>query len=234
MSRKKYFLVVDTETAEGVDTNPLPYDIGYAICDRAGNIYRMRSFVVPEVFLDLKESMQSAYYAEKIPKYWEDLKRGTRKLTPMWQIYKTMRQDIKDFKITTVCAYNMSFDRTALNNLIRYVSKSKRRFWFPFGIEYNCIWHEACQLLLARRSYIKFALENDLISPSGNIQTSAEATFKYLTEQVEFLESHTGLEDVLIEIEIMAKCYAQKKKMDKSINRLCWRLPQQKRKELGL
>lgn len=225
--------MVDTETCEGTDC-PIPYDVGYAICDRAGNIYRMRSFVVSEIFLDLKESMKSAYYAEKIPRYFDDLKQGTRTLAPMWQIYKTMRQDIKDFKITTVCAYNMSFDRTALNNLIRYVSKSKKRFWFPFGIEYNCIWHEACQLLLARRSYIRFALENDLVSPSGNIQTSAEATFKYLTKQVEFLESHTGLEDVLIEIEIMAKCYAQKKKMDKSINRLCWRLPQQKRKELGL
>lgn len=234
MSKRKYFLVVDTETAEGVDTNPLPYDIGYAIADRHGNIYLERSFVVADVFLDLKESMQSAYYAEKIPRYWEDIKQGKRTLTPMWNVYKTMQQDIKDYGISTVCAYNMSFDRTALNNLIRYCSKSKRRFWFPFGMTYNCIWHEACQMLLARRSYIQFALKNNLVSSSGNLQTSAEATFKYLTKQAEFLESHTGLEDVKIEVDIMAKCYAQKKKMDKSINRLCWKIPQKKRKELGL
>jgi hypothetical protein len=32
----------------------------------------------------------------------------------------------------------------------------------------------------------------------------------------------------------MAKCFATHKKMDKSINTACWRLPQKKRKELEL
>ena len=76
MSRKKeYFLIIDTETANDID-QPLPYDIGYAICDRQGNIYLARSFVVAEIFLDYQDLMQSAYYAEKIPQYWEDIKRA--------------------------------------------------------------------------------------------------------------------------------------------------------------
>lgn len=234
MSRKKLFLVVDVETAEDTDTNPLPYDIGYAVADRKGNIYLERSFIVADIFLDLADSMKSAYYAKKIPHYWEDIKAGKRTLAPMWNIYKIMRNDMRAYRIDTVCAYNMSFDREALNNLVRYCSKSRKRYWFPFGTTFNCIWSMACQMLLARRSYIQFALKNGLVSNAGNLQTSAEATFKYLTKQVEFIESHTGLEDVKIEVDIMAKCYAQKKRMDKSINRMCWRLPQNKRKELGL
>lgn len=234
MAKKKLFLVLDCETAEEVDVNPLPYDVGYAICDRYGNIYLERSFVIADIFLDLKESMQSAYYHEKIPRYWTEIQSGQRTLTTFWNVWRTIKQDLKNYGISTVCAYNCHFDRMALNNLVRYCTKSKYRWFFPWGTQFNCIWNEACQLLLARRSYIQFALKNDLVSPSGNIATSAEATFRYLTKQIDFLESHTGLEDVRIEVQIMAECYRQKKKMDKEINRLCWKIPQQKRKELGL
>ena len=55
-----------------------------------------------------------------------------------------------------------------------------------------------------------------------------EAVYAYMTKNADFDESHTGLADVLIETEIMAKCFAQHKKMDKSINRSCWRIPQKK------
>lgn len=234
MSRKKHFLVVDVETCNDLDF-PIPYDIGYAICDRKGNIYLERSFIIPEVFYDYRESlMQSAYYANKIPQYDKDIKNGIRKVIPMWKARKIMLEDMKDFNVYTVCSYNCSFDRKALNTLIRYISKSFWRYWFPRGVTYECIWSMACQLLLARKSYIKFALKNNMVSPSDNLQTSAEATYKYLIGDENFLESHTGLEDVKIEVDIMAKCYAQKKKMDKSINRLCWKIPQKKRKELGL
>ena len=232
MSRKKYYLVLDVETAEDVDTNPLPYDLGYAICDKRGNIELQRSFVIADIFLDLKTSMQSAYYHEKIPKYWDDIKAGKRTLTTFWKVWDTVRQDIKDYKIDTVCAYNAGFDRKALNNLIRYCTKSKYRWFFPYGIEFNCIWHMACQVLMARPTYINFCLKNELYSKSNNIMTSAECAYKYITWQTDFEESHTGLEDVKIEIEIMKYCYRQKKKMDKGINRLCWRIPQIKRKEI--
>ena len=236
MSKQKLYLVLDVETCEDVDTNPLPYDIGYAICNKYGDIFLERSFVVADTFLDLKESMQSAYYAQKIPQYWEDIKQGKRTLTTFWNIYRTIHKDIKDYKIKTVCAYNAYFDRGALNNLIRYCSKSWKRWFFPFGIEYHCIWHEACQVLMSRKSYINFALKHNLISKSKqkNIQTNAEAVYRYITGDLNFEEEHTGLEDVHIEVKIMAECYRQKKKMERGINRLCWKLPQQKRKELKL
>ena len=231
--RKEMYLVIDTETANSIE-QPLPYDIGYAVCDRFGHIVLERSFVVAEIFLDHKEMMKSAYFAEKIPHYWEDIKNGTREIKSIFNIRKQIKEDMKKYRIKKVGAYNMAFDKRALNNVIRYCSKSLIRWFFPFGTEFFCIWHLACQVLLNSTSYIKFALQNGLESEAGNIQTSAEACYKFLINSVDFTEEHTGLEDVRIEIDIMAKCFSTHKKMDKNINTSCWRLPQRKRKELDL
>ena len=102
-------MVLDTETANSVE-QPIPYDIGWAVCDRDGKIYEERSFVVAEIFCDMKDLMQSAYYAEKIPTYWEDIKAGTRLIKPMWAIRKLLLEDMKLYNTNRVGAYNMSFD----------------------------------------------------------------------------------------------------------------------------
>lgn len=233
MSRKNYFIVVDTETANTIE-QPLPYDIGWVVCDSKGNIYERRSYVVAEIFLGMKDLMESAYYAEKIPTYWDDIRSGKRIVKGMWDIRKAMMNDIKTYKIKNVGAYNMGFDKRALNNLVRYVSKSWKRWWFPFGVDYFCIWNMACNSILNRATYIKFAERNGLISASDNIITSAECAYRYITNSIEFIENHTGLEDVEIEVAIMAECYRQHKKLDKRINSACWRVVQRKRKELDL
>ena len=178
--------------------------------------------------------MQSAYYSEKLPRYWEDIKNGTRTLSTFWNIRRTMLDDMMAYNVKKVGAYNMGFDKRALNNLIRYVSKSFKRYFFPFGTEFFCIWNMACDVLLNRNSYVKFAVNNDFISESNNLFTSAECAYRYIINKTDFVESHTGLEDVKIEVEIMAECYRQHKKMDKTINSGCWRKVQRKRKEIEL
>lgn len=231
MNRREKFLVLDTETCNSLE-QPLPYDIGWAICDKYGNIYVERSFVIAEIFIDLADTMKSAYYANKIPQYWEDIRNGSRTMATIWNIRRVMLADMKTYKVKKVGAYNMNFDRNALNNLIRYVSKSWKRWWFPFGTDYFCIWNMACSTILNRATYIKFAEKNGLISSNNNLQTSAECAYKYIKKMIDFKESHTGLEDVKIEIEILAYCYRQHKKMDSSINRCCWLKVQKRRKEI--
>ena len=233
MRKKEWYLIIDTETCNTIE-QPLPYDIGYAICDRYGNIAVERSFMVAEMFIEHKDLMKSAYFAEKIPKYWKDFKNGTREMKTLLNIRKQIHADMKQYNVKKVGAYNMGFDKRALNNDVRYCSKSFFRWFFPFGTEYFCIWHMACQTILNTTSYIKFALQNGLVSDKDNILTSAECCYKFLKKNVDFIEEHTGLEDVRIEVEILAECYATHKKMSKEINSACWRLPQRKRKELDL
>lgn len=229
--KKDFFVVLDTETANSIE-QPLPYDTGWAIADRKGNFYEKRSYVVAEIYLNEKECMKSAYYADKLPQYEKDLKSKKRILASIWTIRKQLLNDMKKYETKTVCAYNMNFDKRALNNDIRYISKSWLRWFFPYSTEFKCIWHMACTSILNRPSYINFALKNNLISEKGNILTNAECAYKYITKNTDFKESHTGLEDVEIETAIMAYCFRQHKKFETKPYSACWRIVQKKRKEM--
>lgn len=231
--QKEYFLVLDTETTNTI-SQPLPYDIGYAICDRQGNIVLSRSFVIAEMFIEQKDLMQSAYYAEKIPQYNKEIKSGKRQLKSFYTIRRQIREDMQNYNVSKVGAYNMGFDKRALNNDTRYITKSFLRWFFPYGTEFFCIWHMACTSILNRPSYINFAIENGFVSEAGNIQTSAECAYRYITKNPDFVESHTGLEDVIIEVAIMAYCYRQHKPFDNSINSACWQKVQRARREMEL
>lgn len=227
----EWFIVIDTETADSVQ-RPLPYDIGYKIVNRHGEIAETRSFVVYEIFVGQKGMMQSAYYASKIPAYESDLKDGTRRLVRLYTARKQILDDIQKYNISVVFAYNVGFDRRALNNDQSFTTNNRYRYFFPKGIEFRCIWHMACQVLLARPSYIKYAKEHNFISEKGNILTNAECCYRYLTKNPNFQEDHTGLEDVSIEVEILLACYRQHKKMETKPYTACWRLVQKKAAEM--
>lgn len=180
----------------------------------------------------MKDLMQSAYYAEKIPTYWQDVKNGNRTIKTMWNIRKQFIADMEEYNTKLVGAYNMAFDRRALNNLIRYTSKSWARWFFPYGTEFFDIWNFACSTFLNTKSYINFALENNLVSEADNIQTSAECAYKFITKNIDFIEEHKGIEDVRIEVAILTKCYNTHKKICNSVDTSCWRKVQEKRKEI--
>lgn len=238
-NKKQKYLVIDVETANSLE-QPLVYDIGFAVTDNTGKIYYKRSYVVPEIFFDMEqhfndnELMNSAYYADKLPKYYEGLQTGKWEVKPLKGIFFEIRGIMKEYRIKKVAAYNAHFDVNALNTTLRYVTESAFKYFFPYKTEVNCIWHMACQTLFTQKRFLKTALVNGWQSESGNVQTSAEIAHRYLTGNYEFEEAHTGLEDVIIEAQIMAKCFAQKKKMSKKINRLCWRIPQKEYKKLRM
>lgn len=224
-------LVIDTETANSVE-QPLPYDVGYAILDtKTGEIRIEKSFVVAEIFLD-KELMKGAYYAEKVPHYWDDLKAGTRIMKTICNIRREIKADMEKYNVTKVGAYNMGFDNRATRNDVRYISGSMIKWFFPFGTEFFCIWNMACTSILNTENYVRFALENDFVSEHNNIQTSAEVAYRYITKETTFVESHTGLEDVRIEIEIMLAVLRSEMKYNDKIYSACWRTVQRKRKEV--
>lgn len=224
-------LVIDTETANTIE-QPLPYDVGYAILNtETKEILVKRSFIVAEIFFD-KEMMTSAYYAEKIPNYWKDIKSGKREIKVICNIRKQIFEDMKNYNVKRVGAYNMGFDRRATRNDINYITASLIKWFFPYGTEFFCIWNMACSSILNTTDYVAFAYENKLVSNKGNILTSAEAVYKYLIGDVNFSESHTGLEDVEIEIEIFLAVLESGLDYDDRIYSACWQIPQRKRKEM--
>lgn len=224
--RKKYIMVLDVETTnnnmeKGAKNDGLVYDIGFVICDKKGKIYAKRSFAITEIF-DWKELMSTAYYFKKLPKYFQRLAKKQMEKVTIWEARKRIHKAIEYFNIKEIYAYNANFDYTTLNNTVRYLSGSACRWFFPYGIQICDIWHIACQVLGKQKT---FQWEN-IRNVNNNLITNAERMFSYI-EQIDFEEDHTGLEDAIVESQILARCFASHKKIDKRINRACWRIPQQ-------
>lgn len=217
--RKKYVIVLDVETANMTE-DALVYDLGFGVYDKQGNEYESYSKVITNIFDKEKDLMQSAYYSEKLPQYYEQLENGTRKRIGILQAKKLVREVMEKYGINEVYAYNANFDLTALNKTIRYVTKSKVRYFFPYGTKVCCIWHMACQVLCTQKTFLKQGVRND----NGNLITNAERVYSYI-KNIDFQEDHTGLEDTRIEAQIMAWCFKQHKKMNRNINRACWKIP---------
>lgn len=218
--RISYKIVVDTETCpldrelEGVTpSNMFTYDIGWAVVDKRGNVYKTASYVVADIFLDERNLMKSAYYADKIPNYWKDIKEGKRKLATWNTIRKQFINDIEEYNIKRIFAHNMRFDYGTLNNTERWLSKSKYRYFFPYGIEVCDTLKMARDVIGKMPSYKRFCQENELMTKNNQCRFTAEALFRFISRNADFAESHTALEDVMIEKEILRYCYKQKKKM---------------------
>jgi len=223
MAKKKLKVVIDCETApcdrtveEVTPINMLAYDIGWVIVDREGNVYAERSFVNADVFLDEKELMQSAYYANKIPEYWEDIKAGRRTLTSFYNIVRLFQNDIKTYEIEQVFAHNMRFDYGALNNTQRWLTKSKYRYFFPKNVEICDTLKLAKQLIATMPTYKRYCEENGYMTKhkTPQVRLTAEIIYRFISGDECFEEEHKGLDDCMIEKEILAYCYRKHKKME--------------------
>ena len=219
--RIDYVIVLDTEacpidkTLEGVHAdNMFTYDIGYAVCDKHGKVYLTRSFVIADIFYGESDLMKSAHYNKKLPQYHRDIENGTRKVVSFAKACKTFREDMRTYNVSKVFAHNHRFDVTALNITSRWVSKSAYRYFYPYGTKLYDTMNMARQVIATTPTYRAFCEREGYMTKNGRPQVKAEVIYKYITGNYDFNESHTGLEDVLIEKEIMTYCYRKHKAMN--------------------
>lgn len=205
-------LMLDTETTNDIDC-PICYDLGYQIFTLTDGILCQKSFVNADVFCDA-ELMASAYFAEKIPNYWDDIVSGKRILKKWFNIKKELAEDCKKFGVQIACAHNAAFDNRALNITQRYITTSKYRYFLPFGIEWWDTLKMSRQLLKKNESYGEFCYKNDYLTSRGCRRYTAEIIYRWLSGCEDFVESHTGLEDVDIERQIFEYCLTQDPEID--------------------
>ena len=209
------YLFMDSETAETnmIDgqldvTNGQVYDLGLMVIDETGNIYDQISMVNEDVFFRMPQSMQEAYFADKIPQYLEDMRMGKRKIVNSWQMYKTFAEMCKKYDVTAVVAHNAFFDVKVLNSTMRYQTKSRVRWFLPWGVEIIDTLKLAREVFGTDPSYIEWCKENGYMTKheTPRPRLTAEILYRYITGDNNYIESHTGLEDVTIEKEIFLKC----------------------------
>lgn len=124
---------------------------------------------------------------------------------------------IKEFNVKEIYAHNARFDWASLTNTERWLTKSKYRYFFPYGVTICDTLKMARQVVAKTPSYRAFCENNGFMTKNNQVQLKAETLYRYITGNVDFVESHTGLEDVMIEKDIMTYCFKKHKKMNRKL-----------------
>lgn len=236
ITKKDKILVIDTETANTLMredgsadmSDVLVYDCGWQVADREGSIFDAQSFVNRDIFCKEKDMMQSAYYADKIPRYLADIEAGTRKVASFYDIRMELLEAIREYNIKYFAAYNARFDANALNRTQSWVTKSAYRYALPFG---EVVWLDIMKMaqdaICTTKAYKEWATDRDYVMKNGQPRKTAEMIYQFITGQEDFEESHTGLEDVEIETFIMAHCFAEAARRKVKMRTLLWENPKE-------
>lgn len=217
MNKIKIFMC-DTETAGSLE-KPLVYDMGAMVIDRNGNqiVNETINHINCGVFYYKKDLMETAYYADKLPTYRDEIWDGEREVFDIMETRERVHKLFKDEGITVVCAHNARFDINALNNTVRDATNGKVRYFFPYGVEVWDTLKMAQQILKDMPTYRKFCEDNGFMTNHAvpRPRYTAEVIYRFITKDTGFEEAHTGLRDVEIEAQILAYFIRQHKKMDK-------------------
>lgn len=248
-------MVVDTETATLPFANeiangdaekkkkiaiarPLVYDIGWTITNRQGEILDSKQYLIAETFA-VPAVFNTAYYAEKRPRYLDMLKRGETMVLPWDAIMEIFLADLQT--VDAVGAFNSMFDfkkaipftelyirklyspdyqaweqvqRQLCGKIAneRYHKNNEKEFdpeHFKFrGYSFPLfdLWGLATSYLLNNVSYKTECLRHGMLTSSGTFfKTSAEAAYQYICNKYDFIESHTALDDAMIETFILSR-----------------------------
>ena len=221
---KALYMVYDTEVCNcpSIDgqldvANGQVYDLGIQIVDKEGYVYDEYSIVNGDVFWGMPEAMKEAYFADKRPQYVADILSGKRKVLNTWQMYQLVRNLCKEYNIKACVAHNARFDIKVLNATLRYQTKSKRRWFFPYEMPLWDTMKMAKDTICKQKRYIEFCQKNGYMTnhATPQVRKTAEIIWRYLIDDVTFEEEHTGLADVTIEAQIFAECVRQHQKMER-------------------
>lgn len=210
------YLMIDTETTNDLDC-PICYDVGFSVINDEGKTLAKFSYVVADIFLD-KEFMSVAFYSDKVQQYWADIKSGKRELKQWGNICRQVRMVMAQYGIDTVIAHNMRFDYRSTNTTQRYLTSSKWRYFFPYGTKFVCTLKMAREVYAKDEQYIAFCEAHSFTTKNGKPRLTAEILYRFLSNDLDFVESHTGLEDVEIETIIFFACVKAKP----DVNGLLW------------
>lgn len=192
-------VVFDTETTS--IEKPFCYNIGYVIYDTETQTTLLkREYVVEQVWHN-PMLFTTAYYADKKAIYIERMRARKIPLEKYGYVTQQMARDFKAYEVKYAYCYT------------------------PFDIRvftYNCDWFKCINpfdnipiydirgfvhhSIAKEEAFLTFCEENALFTECGHYSTTAETLFKYITNNLDFMEEHTALADAEIELKILTAC----------------------------
>lgn len=208
MNKTKKFIVIDFEGKSTVR----PYNLGIVVGDKYGNIVKTYQLSFSEVFRE-NGLAHSGIEGDKLTtnniEYIYTHKEEFRNVT-IENFVKFFFALVNCYKIEEVWAYNMAFDKAAFRRLIgekHFIELCKK-------VAFYDIIPMVMPTLLTKK-YVKFCKTNQYITAAGNLQTKAEIVYRYLFNNVNYIERHLGLQDAIDEYNILCKIFKRKKKIIK-------------------
>jgi hypothetical protein len=193
MSKKKFFMLCDTETtcADSVA------DFAAIIVDNQGVIHNQCAVIIKGefekgLFFDSKNELWSKENATKKAQAYQDmLNSGNRVMASVSAVNRWLEKANSLYN-PTLTAYNLAFDQAKCANTLIDLTIFADRF---------CLWQAAVGNLCKSKVYKRFVLENHLFNAPtkfGNMtySTNAEAVAGFLNNQW-VAEPHTALEDAV-------------------------------------
>lgn len=231
MAEVRKYLVLDTETTGGLG-NPLAYDVGGVVVDASGYIWERFHWAALEI-IGNPALMATAFYAEKMPLYWEEVSAGNIQPLHFSDILRRLTGLCDFHNIQAIAAYNAGFDLRSMSATCDRLFDNKN--WLNRDIPIWDIWAGACTSVLDTAKFCRWACTNGEVSDKGNPRTSAEVCFRYITGQTSFCEEHTGGRDAEIEAAILVALLRCKKNPPKFdiIPGGPWRIPAKRYKAMA-
>jgi DNA polymerase III alpha subunit (gram-positive type) len=210
LKKERYLMFIDTETIGSlyVKESVLPFEIGMKVLDTETNkIVKEKSYLVRK-FFNNKYIMLSTFSATKYPNYFEKLDTDKRyKVYSVNEISKDIDKIISRYGIKIMVAHNGNFDKTAMTRLFDDFGVDN-----PFENIHLLDTMELSKVITFSKDYANYCIahkdrlnsvkDSCFITNSGRVRTTAQAIYCYISNNSEFEEAHTGLEDIDIEIEI--------------------------------
>lgn len=209
MSRKKYYMILDTETTSNAK---IVYDVAYTIVDRKGNIIEQANYLVKEIIEHpfLRGILQrDKFSATKYQNTYAEMYTRKAMVKPFLDIRRTIRRVIREYNCPVI-AYNVGFDQKALNDMAKDLGKKS---FFTAKTKIWDLWNIALHTLCDSRNYVTFCDKHGFVKPNGNRQSTAESVFCYISKDPTFKEAHTALADTEIEAQILLACLKRHKKL---------------------
>ena len=210
LQKERYLMFIDTETIGtlNVKESILPFEIGMKVYDtEKKTVVKEKSYLVRK-FFNNKYIMLSTFSATKYPNYFEKLENDKRyKTMSVTDIARDIEKTISRYAIKIMVAHNGNFDKSAMERLFNDFGVNN-----PFENIDLLDTMELSKVITFSKDYANYCIANKdrlnsikdscFITNSGRVRTTAQAIYCYLTNNADFEEAHTGLEDIDIEIEI--------------------------------
>jgi len=183
MFKKQHVIILDSECSMRRDLK----EVSWIICNLDGDIVKQQGYYQPKVELFPK-------YNETIGKLslYENLQGFITPVECFNPVSALLLRDIEEFNIQKVLCYNAQFDRGLL---------LENNFTIP-----DYLWGDLMtpiiETVVHTPQYQLWSQRNKICTEKGYYSYSAENIYKYLTQQVNYQETHVAILDCFIELQI--------------------------------